>query len=500
MAERIIERIRKNAFYSPEKAIKGWTRNLHSSDSYKGNILITALRNGTWIEWAVYSAFVFKQMGYNTTLFFKKSETDKQYKNNSFWKLVSQTSFISLVDLDGFEPNQEIIAEYQKAKPNFIYDALAYNHHLEREDIIFDEEKYTDEINDLILESARAHQGIISVLGASSYHRFICYSGLIQTTPTLLQTAQKAGIETVCIEGWSWRPGHVIFNFNKPALEYNIKGWMKYYGWDPAQNKTVDEYLAFQDGQQLKDKSWLNNFYNVQQSKIDGHVNQPVLSFLEKHKNSFLLAPNVIGDSSTLNRETIFRSMRIWIREVIDFFKSNPQYTLIIRAHPAEVWVKSKVKFKLGDYAESLSKGYDNILVIKGEEKINSFYLLPYIKCGLVWLSSIGVDMVVRGIPVVCAASPKYSGLDFVHEPPTKKEYFNLIQDYAQEARRPTSEQERENARKYLYVVFKGFSFPAQGSDYSARTLTLNHMPFQSEHDRFYSILTGETERPDAAT
>ncbi|MGB4850566.1 MAG: hypothetical protein WBP41_21750, partial [Saprospiraceae bacterium] len=152
------------------------------------------------------------------------------------------------------------------------------------------------------------------------------------------------------------------------------------------------------------------------------------------------------------------------------------------------------------EFAEKLSRDFENILVIKGDEKINTFYLLPFIKCGLVWLSSIGVDLVVRGIPVICAASPKYGGLGFVHEPRTKKEYFDMIREYARLPKKSTKEDEQLNARKYLYVVFKGFSFPAQGVDYSAKTLVLNNMPFQTEHDRFYSILTGESERPDATS
>ena len=229
-------------------------------------------------------------------------------------------------------------------------------------------------------------------------------------------------------------------------------------------------------------------------------MSEEVDAFLKKYPDSFLLAPNVIGDSSTLNRETIFEGIRSWMAEVIDYFKSHPQYSLVIRAHPAEVWAKSKVRIKLGDWAEKLSEGCDNILVIKGEDTINTFYLLPRIKCGLVWLSSIGVDLVVRGIPVICAAQPKYSGLGFVHEPDTKEKYFDVIRMYGDMEKNPTTEDERTMAKKYLFVVFKGFSFPAQGKDYSAKTMRLNAMPHQEAHDYFFKILEGEEKRPDAGS
>ena len=53
---------------SPEAALRSWIHNQRASDQDNGTILMTALRNGTWIEWAVYAAFVFQQLGYSSTL------------------------------------------------------------------------------------------------------------------------------------------------------------------------------------------------------------------------------------------------------------------------------------------------------------------------------------------------------------------------------------------------------------------------------------------------
>jgi len=500
MIKRIATYFDPTVHRSPEAALRSWIHNLRASDQDKGTILITALRNGTWIEWAVYVAFVYKQLGYSAALLYRKSEVESLYGKSSFWNLVSSIPFIRLIDIDASVADPGILDQYASKKPLFLFDAIAYNHHVEREDIIRDEATYAKEIQTLIEDSAKAYTTVKQLAKQNTFHRFICYSGLIQTTPTLLRAGIDSGIETICIETWSWREGHVIYNVDQPALEYNIKGWMKHYGWGNDQEKTVEEYLQFQNGQKADKKSWLKSFYNVQQSRINENVSEEVDAFLKKYPDSFLLAPNVIGDSSTLNRETIFEGIRSWMAEVIDYFKSHPQYSLVIRAHPAEVWAKSKVRIKLGDWAEKLSEGCDNILVIKGEDTINTFYLLPRIKCGLVWLSSIGVDLVVRGIPVICAAQPKYSGLGFVHEPDTKEKYFDLIRMYGDMEKNPTTEDERTMAKKYLFVVFKGFSFPAQGKDYSAKTMRLNAMPHQEAHDYFFKILEGEEKRPDAGS
>ena len=65
--------------------------------------------------------------------------------------------------------------------------------------------------------------------------------------------------------------------------------------------------------------------------------------------------------------------------------------------------------------------------MIAGDEDLNTYTLLPGLCGGLVWVSSIGVDMVARGIPVLAAAHPKYHGLGLVEEPRTIPEYFEAL-------------------------------------------------------------------------
>jgi hypothetical protein len=106
------------------------------------------------------------------------------------------------------------------------------------------------------------------------------------------------------------------------------------------------------------------------------------------------------------------------------------------------------------------------------------------------------VDFVVRGLPAVVAAKPKYSGMGIVEEPGTREEYFNLLGRWAVQAERPAVDK-IINGKRYLHMVFKGFSFEAGARNYCATGLRLCIMPNQSEHDRFYRIITGEEPMPD---
>jgi hypothetical protein len=312
----------------------------------------------------------------------------------------------------------------------------------------------------------------------------------------ILKGSIDAGQDIVCVEGWGWRPGHMIYNFNAPALDYNVKGWMKYFGdWDEQKNLEMFQYFKFLDGFK-QDSDWLNNFYMVQLAQVGMELPKHIEEFILGKEKVFLLACNVIGDSSLLNRETIFKSHRDFVLKTIEYFETHPSLKLIIRVHPGEEWVKSKVVIKMGEFALNQARGIKNILIIDSSEKLNTFSLVPFIHVGLVWLTSAGVDLVVRGIPVISAALPKYSGLGIVEEPKTSKEYFNLIDFYANSEKGPTSEQ-IQKAKEYLYLVFKGFSFEAQGRTFRAMSCKLGNMPSQEEHDRFYKILLKLEPSPD---
>jgi len=486
-------------FATTRKALDQWLFQLKNVPEPKGKVLITALRNYTWIEWAAYCAAVIRQMGFETVLFYKGSEVRLFYTEKpdfNFWEGVKKIPGIKLVDLEELPYQDYQYNRYYQLCQKDAVAALAYDLHLESADIIDNSDKYAEKLNVLRKESALNGARVYQFCSENKFHEFICYSGLIRDTSMILRGALDSGQDTVCVEGWGWRQGHMIYNFNGPSLEYNINGWMNYFGkWDEKKNKEMAGYFSFLNGEE-QNEEWLKSFYNVQQAKVSEELPKHIAEFIKGGQKIFLLACNVIGDSSLLNRETIFKSHRDFILQVVKFFTNRPDLKLIIRAHPGEDWVKSKVVIKMGDYANSIVKGQKNILVINDSEKVNTFSLLPYTSAGLVWITSAGVDMVVRGVPVIAAAKPKYSGMGIVEEPKSPEEFFSLIDEFSSKDVRPTLEQ-IQKAKEYLYLVFKGFSFEAQGRNFRASTCKLNNMPLQEEHDRFYRILLRLEKAPD---
>lgn len=483
------------------QAIEQWLFNMKGLPKIKGTVAITALRNYTWIEWSAYCATVLRTMGYKSTLIYKQSEIEELYRQPAyfnFWSAVKKIPDITLVNLEDLPFSDDELNLFLEKSNEMAVAALAYDYHIESSDIIDNPIEYEGELKKLKLESGKNGARIKEFFTKQKFHQFICYSGIIRDTSMILQGALDANQETVCVEGWSWRPGHMIYNFNAPSLEYNVKGWMNYFGkWDRDKENEMNKYSKFLDGIK-QDSDWLNNFYMVQLAKTGEDLPSDIKKFVSDDRPIFLLACNVIGDSSMLNRETIFRSHKDFIEQTVSYFKTHTQYKLIIRIHPGEEWVTTKVKIKLGAFSKDLLSDNENIHVIDSNVKINTFSLIPFVKAGLVWISSVGVDMVVRGVPVISTAKPKYHGLGVVEEPKSIEEYFRKIEELANKQDVTPSKEQIVKAKEYLYLVFKGFSFEAMGRNFRANTYKFGNMKSKAEHDRLYRILVKEEPSPDS--
>jgi len=480
-------------------ALERWLRALGPIPPERGRVLITALRSRTWMEWTAYAACVLRQRGWTTTLLYRRSQVERTYRAPgpfNFWHRVADIPGIELIDLDTL-PAGEIDPSYRVLAEDLAPACIAYDAHVEEVDILADPKTYGARVASLARECARSGAALEAFLRSRPrFHRFLCYSGLIAESPGLLAAARRVGQETFCLEGWSWRPGHMVYNRNAPALEYNVQGWMAAGGgWTEEKEREIDKYLKFLDGEARND-AWLNNFYRIQRAEVSAQLPPHIREFVAEDAPIFLCAPNVIGDSSMLRRETIFDGMRPWLRELIGWFRERPHLKLVIRAHPAEVWVGAKCALHVGLYARELAAGAPNILVIDATEATNTFSLLPFARAGLVWISSAGVDFPVRGLPCMAAGKPKYTGLGIVEEPESREAYFATLARWAESAPRPTAEQTR-SGKRFLHMVFKGFSFEAGSRTYYADQLRLGDMPSQEEHDRFFDILLGDRPAPD---
>ncbi|HKZ44009.1 MAG TPA: hypothetical protein VJZ78_03120 [Anaerolineales bacterium] len=170
-----------------------------------------------------------------------------------------------------------------------------------------------------------------------------------------------------------------------------------------------------------------------------------------------LLATNVMGDSLTLGRQTFTKSMADWIIRTIQYFIQTKGIQLVIRIHPGEARVEH------GSISEMIQQMLpvlpDHIHVIGPLEEVNTYDLMDLASLGLVYTTTVGLEMALRGIPVVVAGRTHYRNRGFTHDPTSWVNYFkelNALMENLQSFQ--LTEDQVRLAWKYTYLFF--FEYP----------------------------------------
>ena len=467
----------------------------------KRKIAIVAFRNNTWFGWAVYAAHYLRIIGCNPVILYSEKELNEIFKNEplhliglSFKRIFKKSNIFEKVNIDDYFGNLYSSGndnDFIKVVESYAHTLAGYDLKVEEFESHYEVNRYNAKVEVLKKDILLQFGSVESVLKKINPELLLCPSGLIGISVVYLEIAKRYGISSYFVEAWAQRPGHLIWSKNNPALLYDIKGWMKTLGpWDTKKLNEYNTFAKFQEGFDVNDTGdkWLEKFHRVQRSKKNEGIPHSLKSFLHKDRPVFLCATNVVGDSSTLRRDAVFKNQKEWLNELCNFFKNHKELSLIIRAHPDEIWQKSKIK--LGDYAKEICKGLNNVYVIPGESNINSYSLVNFIDGGLVWMSNIGLDILIRNKPVLVAARPKYENLGLLDPPVSKKRYFDLILDIVNKKITP-SKQQIELAKYYQLILFKYMSLEATSSSYRLIDYRIPMKENLISRSTFYEIMSG---------
>jgi len=170
-----------------------------------------------------------------------------------------------------------------------------------------------------------------------------------------------------------------------------------------------------------------------------------------------LLATNVLGDSLTLGRNIFTASMAEWVEKTAQYFAHRPDVQLVIRVHPGERLMKGPSM--VGVLARALPQMPEHVHIIAPEQKINTYDLMEIASLGLAYTTTVGMEMAMRGVPVILAAQTHYRGRGFTYDPETWEEYYTTLQTLlADLPSHRLSEAQVETAWNYAYRFF--FDFP----------------------------------------
>jgi hypothetical protein len=171
-----------------------------------------------------------------------------------------------------------------------------------------------------------------------------------------------------------------------------------------------------------------------------------------------LLATNVIGDSLTLGRQVFSNSMTEWLEKTVAYFAKNQHSQLVVRIHPGELVTQgpSVADVVNGKFTAGIP---ENIHLIPAEAEVNTYDLVEITDLGLVYTTTVGLEMAMSGVPVIVIGQTHYRNKGFTINPLSWEAYFDKLTDFVTD---PNANQLKQTqvdlAWEYAYRFF--FEYP----------------------------------------
>jgi hypothetical protein len=171
-----------------------------------------------------------------------------------------------------------------------------------------------------------------------------------------------------------------------------------------------------------------------------------------------LLATNVLGDSLTLGRNLFASSMAEWIARTVQYFVARPGIQLLVRVHPGERLISGP---SMMGVVERAAPGHpEHIHVIGPRETTNTYDLMELASIGLAYTTTVGLEMAMRGVPVIVAGRTHFRGRGFTIDPANWDQYYEALDRLLEApARSRLSRKQVAAAWTYAYLFFFAYPF-----------------------------------------
>ncbi|GAB4489349.1 MAG: hypothetical protein Fur0016_21670 [Anaerolineales bacterium] len=305
-----------------------------------------------------------------------------------------------------------------------------------------------------VVRNKQAALAAFRLLSESRPETVLIPNGLVTELGIFYQVARYLDLMTVTYEFNDQRE-QIWLSQNDIVMRQNTDGLWAAKGHIPLTDAEREKIAALEDARTSARKYGKGTRFWQDVASVGGEKLRADLGLDDRPV--VLLATNVLGDSLTLGRNIFTVSMAEWIEKTIQYFARRPDVQLVVRIHPGERLMKGPSM--LGVIERALPERPAHLHVIGPNEKVNTYDLMEIASLGLAYTTTVGMEMAMRGVPVILAGQTHYRGRGFTYDPQSYDEYFGWLNTLltAQPVQRLT-EKQVETAWNYAYRFF--FDFP----------------------------------------
>lgn len=171
-----------------------------------------------------------------------------------------------------------------------------------------------------------------------------------------------------------------------------------------------------------------------------------------------LIPTNVLGDSATLGLSLFTGSMTEWLKKVLPILAKRSDVQVVIRIHPGEI-------LTVGPSVKEIIRGVLPILpghihLIEPIQKINTYDLMDIANLALVYTTTAGLEMALRGIPVLVCGRAHYRKKGFTVDSDSWDEFVSNLEIALDSIPYRMEKNQVEKAWNYAYTFFAEYPKP----------------------------------------
>ncbi len=304
--------------------------------------------------------------------------------------------------------------------------------------------------------NAQAASALYDWLRAEKPDLLIVPNGTILEMGVAYKIAKVLAIDTVTFE-FADQQERIWLAQNDEIMSHNTRDLWRGLGYQALPEKAKHALMEL-FGARKNARLWGSFARQWQQTPIQGGASVRESLKLDERPLA-LLATNVLGDSLTLGRQRISETMAEMIVKTVDYFIQHPEAQLLVRVHPGEL------KTHGTSMVEVLERAYpslpENIHIIRPEDKTNTYDLMEIADLGLVYTTTVGMEMAMSGLPVIVTGKTHYAEKGFTLDPSTWSEYESMLDTVLADPKAARlSDSQMEQAWLYAYLFFFEFSLP----------------------------------------
>lgn len=285
--------------------------------------------------------------------------------------------------------------------------------------------------------------GLESALDRLQPDVVILCNGLFFFEALCWELCRRRGIDVVTYER-GFIKETLVFRRGKAACLLDMDAMWSRYGDVPLSDDEgveLDDYLGARSrGERTIDRFWI----------------RPQFETPDRHRPGRLvgLFTNLTWDSAVIGQEIGFPTLTSWVAAAIELFGERPDDELLIRIHPAEVKLPGKqTREPIAAFiAERFPTLPPNVRIVSADDPTSSYPIMEACDAGLVFSSTTGLELALRGKPVIVAGASHYRGKGFTVDVSSPEEFVARIDEVLvdPDAHRP----DVELVRRYAHLFF----------------------------------------------